>query len=103
MSGDVSKRLGPAVLVLEAQVGGKMWMTQGNLQKETITNIVVEKVFDQITPIGVRLYRTSQQNRRRNGEIGGEPFSDFGLLIFKLDDEHFGSDMGHCHPKVIFQ
>jgi hypothetical protein len=31
-----------------------MWMIQGNWQKETITKIGVEKVFDQVLPIGVK-------------------------------------------------
>jgi hypothetical protein len=51
------QRLGPTVLI-EAGVGGKMGMVQGNLQKEKNTNIGIEKVFNQILPRKVRLSHT---------------------------------------------
>jgi hypothetical protein len=59
-----------------------MWMIQGNVQKEMIANIGVEKVFDQVLPVGVRLYCTSQRNRGWNSGTWRQAL--FGLPWLQL-------------------
>jgi hypothetical protein len=55
---DEAQRLGPTLLA-EGRAGGAMWMVKGNLWKESIPNIGVQKVFCQMSPGGIRLHRVN--------------------------------------------